>query len=272
MSDADDMTDLPARPLPPIVAIVLGLLAIAALSFALLSGQWLYADSTQLQYTHPNGHLTTLGDVHERGFGLRSTSSCLSGTCLESSNRELVDEWNALGLQERFMLHEAVDDELGEHLGATSLEAMRRTRERFESADNVGHDAESLDHIAGKSIYKTSGAFSLLGWITFVCLAIAVPSLLISCVLVLAGKRLRLPIMPTTTALLGVAIAMLTGCVFVATKPGPPGYVGVGLGFFVFGAGVVLGLWSALALNKLMRPHDHDLLEDAINPDEFDRL
>ena len=84
-----------------------------------------------------------------------------------------------------------------------------------------------------------------------------------------AGKRVRLPVMPTTTALLGVLIALITGCLFVATKPGPPGYVGVGIGFFVFGGGVVLGLWSALALNKLMRPHDPDLLEDAMKPDEF---
>jgi len=61
----------------------------------------------------------------------------------------------------------------------------------------------------------------------------------------------------------------LCGCLFVAMKPGPPGYVGVGVGFFVFGAGVVFGLYASLKLNKLMRPHDPNLLEDAMNADEF---
>ncbi len=273
MSEPEDTTDMPSRPTPPIVALILGVLAVGALGFALFSNQWLYAESTQLQYRHENvTYVTSMGDVHERGFGLRSTSACQSGNrgCVEMSNSELVEEWNALSLQDRFMLHEPVDAELGERLGTAGLEAMKRTRERFEGADNKGHDIEALDYVAGKHIYNTSSAFSLLGWITFFCLALAVPSLLISCAIVLAGKRVRLPVMPTTTALLGVGIALLTGCVFVATKPGPPGYVGVGVGFFVFGGGVVLGLWSALSLNKLMRPHDPDLLEDAMNPDEFE--
>lgn len=271
MSEADETTDMPARPTPPIVGVILGLLAVGALGFALVSGQWLYADSTQLQYAHDNSYVSTLGEVHERGFGLRTTKACVSGNrgCVEMSNGELVDEWYALGLQDRFMLHEPVDEELGERIGSTSLEAMKRTRERFESADNKSHDVEALDHVAGKHIYKTSSAFAILGFITFVCILLAAPSLLISIIIVLAGKRVRLPIMPTTTALLGVGIGLITGCVFVATKPGPPGYVGVGIGFFVFGAGVVLGLWSALQLNKLMRPHDPDLLEDAMKPDEF---
>jgi len=86
---------------------------------------------------------------------------------------------------------------------------------------------------------------------------------------VLAKQRVVLPIMPTTTALLSIGIALICGCVFVATKPGPPGYVGVGLGFFAFGGGVILGLWSSLYLNKLLRPHNPDLLDDAMNPDQF---
>ncbi len=272
MSETNETTDQPARPTPPIVSIVLGVMAIAALGFALFSNQWLYAESTQLQYIHEDRYTTSLGDVHERGFGLRTTSSCLSGNrgCLEMSNSELVEEWSALALHERFMLRENVDAELAERIGTASFEAMTRSRERYESPENAGHDLEALDHVAGKHIYETSGAFAILGWITFVCIAIAVPSLLIAVGLVLAGKRVRLPIMPTTTALLGVGVALITGCVFVATKPGPPGYVGVGIGFFIFGGGVVLGLWSSLSLNKLMRPHDHDLLEDAMNPDEFD--
>ncbi len=273
MRESESAIDPPARPMPPIVGIVLGLLAAAALGFALFSGQWLYADSTQLQYVHDNGYVTALGDVHERGFGLRSTESCPSGSgdCLVMSNSELVDEWHALALHDRFMMHEPVDEELAERIGSAGVEALTNTRLRFEGDASLRHEAEALDYVAGKHIYKTSGVFSLLGWITFVCIAIAVVSLLISCAIVLAGKRIRLPVMPTTTALLGVGIAMITGCVFVAVKPGPPGYVGVGVGFFVFGAGVVLGLWSSLQLNKLMRPHDQDLLEDAMNPDDFEQ-
>jgi hypothetical protein len=57
--------------------------------------------------------------------------------------------------------------------------------------------------------------------------------------------------------------------VFVATKPGEAGFVGVGQSFWVFGAGAVLGIAGAQMLAKVNRPSDPDLMSDAMNPDEF---
>jgi hypothetical protein len=42
--------------------------------------------------------------------------------------------------------------------------------------------------------------------------------------------------------------------VFVATKPGPTGMVGVGMSFWIFGAGCVMGIAGAQMMAKLNRP------------------
>ena len=67
-----------------------------------------------------------------------------------------------------------------------------------------------------------SSAFAPLGWVTFVdALAIAA-ALLAAAGIATARKHPQLPITPTTIALLGIMIALVTGCVFVATKPVTP--------------------------------------------------
>jgi hypothetical protein len=76
-------------------------------------------------------------------------------------------------------------------------------------------------------------------------------------------------VFPTTIALLGVMIGLLTGCVFVATKPGEAGSVGVAWSFWAFGLGAVTGLAGAQLLARQLRPADPDLLSDAMNPDQF---
>ena len=59
-----------------------------------------------------------------------------------------------------------------------------------------------------------------------------------------------MPMAPTTLALLAIMAALVTGCVFVATKPGPGGFVGVGIAFWIFGAGAVMGIAGAQLLAK----------------------
>jgi len=268
----DDDTEPARRPQPPIIGLVIGLLAIAALGYAALSQRWLYAEGTQLQYEHSDGRTFSIGEVHDRQFGLRTTTACPTRSdsgCVDQTNGELLTAWRQAELEARYMLHEKVDDELATLISKDGMAALAAERDHFESPEDTLHDIEAREALAAKHIYASSSAFALLGWITFVLLLIAIPSLAVSCAIVVAGKRLRLPVMPTTTALLGIGISLITGCVFVATKPGPPGYVGVGPGFFVFGAGIVLGLYASLQLNRLMRPHDPDLLEDSMKPDEF---
>ena len=177
----------------------------------------------------------------EVGFGLTSMFECeLAGECRAMSNSTFAAEWKQ-----------------------QLAEIRKRAKE-----DPADPQTQAFA-IQAQTELKVSPAWTTLGWITIGCAMLGALSLFASAVLVLAGRRIRWPIMPTTTAILGIAIGLITGCVFVATKPGPPGYVGVGLGFWVFGAGVVVGIGAALMLNKLLRPHDPDLLADSMDPEQY---
>lgn len=103
-----------------------------------------------------------------------------------------------------------------------------------------------------------SGAFVPMGWVTFVGSLLAGVSLLVAAGLAIARKQPTLPIMPTTTAVLATAVSLITGCIYVATKPTPGGVVGIGITFVAFGAGVVLAMASAPMLAKVNRPPDID--------------
>lgn len=268
----DDNVEPAAKPMPPIVAVILGTIAAVALAFSLLSHTWLYADATQLQFRDDGGMMWTQGPVHEMAMGLRSLDTCSSDgkVCSSMANSALLEDWDRELIKARFMADEPVEEEARTLLDSSEMAKLAQRRASDRSTDPaVTLDIAQKQLIIAKRVYTSSGIWGMLGMITWIAIALAAVSLLAAVAIVLAGKRVRLPIMPTTTALLGVLVALITGCVFVAVKPGPPGYVGVGLGFFVFGGGVVLGLWSSLALNKLMRPHDPDLLEDAMKADEF---
>lgn len=99
-----------------------------------------------------------------------------------------------------------------------------------------------------------SGGFVPTGWITFIALLLAAAGLLGAAAIAASKKPLDLPVAPTTIGLLGAMVSLITGCVFVATKPGPPGMVGVGLSFWIFGVGAVMGILGAQMLAKQLRP------------------
>ena len=109
---------------------------------------------------------------------------------------------------------------------------------------------------------KTSGAFAPAGWATLVlCLASTV-GLLATAALAHLKKRPALPVSPASGALLSLMGALIAGCVFVATKPGPAGFVGIAGGFWTFGVGTVVGIAGAQMLARHIRPIDPDLPED----------
>ena len=85
----------------------------------------------------------------------------------------------------------------------------------------------------------------LAGNAVFALLVAAVAGLVVGAILAIVRAHPRLPIAPTTVALLALMLGLITGCVFVATKPGPAGWVGVGTSFWMFGAGAVLGIAAA---------------------------
>lgn len=119
------------------------------------------------------------------------------------------------------------------------------------------------------SAINASPAFAPMGWVTLVACLLAALGLLAAAALAIAGKKPDLPMTPSTLALVAIIIGIITGCVFIATKPGPAGFVGAGLSFWVFGGGCVLGIAAAQMLAKVNRPLDPDLMSDAMNADDF---
>jgi hypothetical protein len=116
---------------------------------------------------------------------------------------------------------------------------------------------------------RISAAFPIAGLLTFVVLLVAAAGLVVGAGIALAHGRPNLPISPTTFALLGIMIGLISGCVFVATKPGGVGAVGVAWSFWAFGIGSVAGIAGAQLLARQIRPADPDLLHDAMNPERF---
>lgn len=116
----------------------------------------------------------------------------------------------------------------------------------------MGEDAKKL----------TSSAFVPMGWVTFIVALLAAFGLAGAAVYGALKRPMAGPIAPTTIALLGVMIGLITGCVFIATKPGPTGMVGVGLSFWIFGVGCVMGIAGAQMMAKVNRPPDTEWTVD----------
>ena len=116
-----------------------------------------------------------------------------------------------------------------------------------------------LREMGPEAAKTTSSAFSPMGWATFALSLLAGLGLLGAAFMGSTRSRKELPIAPSSVALIGLMLSLITACVFVATKPGGPGFVGVSLGFWLYGIGAVMGIASAQMLAKLNRPEDPDL-------------
>lgn len=156
---------------------------------------------------------------------------------------------------------DAVVAERVEHARTAIGGVLRIPREEV-----IGDAQTKAKSIAAQNL--TSGAFAICGWIAFASCLLAGVSLALALALVVLRRRPQLPIMPTTTAILGIMVAIVSGCVFVATKPGASGFVGISFGFWGYAAGIILGIVSTLMLNRFLRPEDDELAE-AMNADDF---
>ncbi len=123
-------------------------------------------------------------------------------------------------------------------------------------------NSEVVDMFEKMDPKMASGAFVPTGWITFISILLAALGLLGAGAMAAAKRPMDLPVAPTTIGLLFSMIALITGCVFVATKPGPPGMVGVGLSFWLFGVGSVMGILGSQLLAKVNRPPDAEWTVD----------
>lgn len=250
------------------VAIALAALAIIAFGYAELSSRWLANPTARL--ARVDGDLVVpIGPEHAIAFGLRGAEVCVDGGCERWSNTAFMTRWELDKLTARYAIGQPVGDQLRALGGDDAFAAAERARDRVNREIALGGSHARDEAELLEAVEVTSAPWPALGWITTFALALAMLALAGSAILVATDRRTAWPIQPTTLALLGVAIALVVGCVFAAIRPGPPGYVGLSLGFFAFAAGVMLALGATLMLNGLLRPEDPDLLEDAINPDEF---
>jgi hypothetical protein len=138
--------------------------------------------------------------------------------------------------------------------------------DELSNSDYVGDRADAADEHERDGV---STVFPWLGWGTSALVGISVLGLLVTVIVAALGKRPHLFLSPTTVALAPAMIAMITGCLFCATKPGETSFVGVAIGFWVFGAGEICALISGLLLARSIRPPDQDLAAGAMDPDEF---
>lgn len=159
---------------------------------------------------------------YEEGIGLRAFELC-EGRCATGTNFELVE---ALDLKR-----------------AMIIEANRHRTER----DQVAVPRPPWH------------GFPIMGLTAFIASLIAAAGLAIAAAVAITGKRIGWPVMPTTLVVIGLLFAIVTGCVFVATKPEMIEGMGVGWGFISFGGALVVGLAAVFPLNRQIRWFDPEL-------------
>ncbi|HUS27297.1 MAG TPA: hypothetical protein VMZ53_02280 [Kofleriaceae bacterium] len=159
-------------------------------------------------------------------IGLRNFQVCAGGQCEAISNFQMVDE---LDKQIAKLKETYADAPLGV--------------QRQAIPENPWH------------------GFPVVGWITLAMGLISAIGLVWGAVLALQRKRPDLPIMPTTLAVIGLALGIVNGCLVLATKPDIIDDIAVGWSFWAFGAGAVLGLTAVFPLNRQIRPIDEELGE-----------
>lgn len=159
------------------------------------------------------------------GFGLKSFEACIGADCETGSVFKLLDE---------------IDKKI----------------ERVEAENKELPPAQQM-----AVPKKPWHGFAVVGMITFVMCLVAAGGLVVGAILALGGKRPEVPVMPTTLAVMGLFLAIVNGCLFVATKPAAIDSMEVGWSFLTFGGAVVLGLAAVFPLNKQIRPIDHELGE-----------
>jgi hypothetical protein len=115
------------------------------------------------------------------------------------------------------------------------------------------------DMIQAKS--DASPAWGYAGTIAWYAAIVGGVGLLFGAGMVAVRRYVRLPVSPTTITLVGAGVALIAGCVFVATKPEAIGVTGVGCGFWAFGGGVIAAIVAAFLLSRQLA-----LLEPEFDP------
>jgi hypothetical protein len=134
-----------------------------------------------------------------------------------------------------------------------SLLSSQRCDANAASCESKSNSAV-MTELAAQPNGDVSNAFPMAGQATL-GLAILSALLLLLCAGYLAGnKRTAGPNGPQHLALVALMFALIAATVFLKLKPGGSTGVGVGPGFWVFGAACVLGIFAAQLASGLIKP------------------
>ena len=106
--------------------------------------------------------------------------------------------------------------------------------------------------MASLARFAKTDLFPTFGWICSVSMWIAALSLAGSAALMLTGRFIGRPIALTTVALLALAVGLISGFVFLSTRP-PENY-GPGPGFWAFAVGELVGIVATILVARIRPP------------------
>jgi hypothetical protein len=101
------------------------------------------------------------------------------------------------------------------------------------------------------------------GTIGPIALAVVGIGLALGIAILVTKRIIRYAFAPTTVALLGAVIAMVAGCIFVATRP-DMGMARVGLGFWSYAVGILASGFAAVMLSRQLH-----LIEPEFDPGDY---
>lgn len=137
-----------------------------------------------------------------------------------------------------------------------------RQMEMYESLRSTGEDVSDF-----RPPKKPSTIFPWIGLATLILGVVAVGALVGAGVMALLGKFVTRPIALTSLAMVATGLALVVGCVFLATKPDFERLrLGVSWPFFLFGAGVVTAIAGVQMTSRAFAPPEYDPYADPMAP------
>jgi hypothetical protein len=133
---------------------------------------------------------------------------------------------------------------------------VSKLNERTEQDTIVMERMDRHNELRSYEPEEPSGAFAPMGLVALISAAVGGLSLFLMAFLAIKRKKVESPIQPAQVALLSILLSLITGCAFIATKPGGDRGIGVGYSFWIFGVSAVVGIVGAQILNKLIKPPD----------------
>jgi hypothetical protein len=138
----------------------------------------------------------------------------------------------------------------------SNAELVKAVREWRKYMLNRGMPASEL-------VKDPSDAFPIFGWITLALCIVSAAGLIASGATALGKGVPTRPIAPTSIALAGIFLGLISGMVFVALNPTRDkgiAMVGVSYAFWIFGVAVVSGIIAAQKLNRFKKIYPGDII------------